>query len=109
MTFVLATRAKRVRDERVESQQQAHGEDADRHEERTADADCADRLRTNAADHQRVDDAHRHPAEFRHHDWHGQREHRTEFLTEIVKPGRSENWFQNRAKTLANERASEPT
>src|SRR5262245_9227426 len=89
MAFVHAACSKSVRDERVESQQEAHSEDADRHEERTADANRANRLGTNPPDHHRVDDTHRHPAEFSHHDWHSQRKHRTKFLAEVANPGGS--------------------
>ena len=60
------------------------------HEQRAAEADGADRLGPEPADHQRVDDPHRHPAELREDDRHGQREHRTELRTESAE--REHGW-----------------
>ncbi len=53
MTLVKPAGAERVRDQRVKAEQKAHRKDADRHEQRTADADRADRLWTNSPDHER--------------------------------------------------------
>ena len=49
-----------------------------------ADADRADRLGAERADHQRVDQPHRHPPELGEDDGHRQREHRAEFLAEVA-------------------------
>ena len=54
--------AVRLRNEGVESEQQAHSEYAEREEERAADADRADRLRAEPPHHGNVDELHRHPA-----------------------------------------------
>src|SRR4029079_16397059 len=89
MTLVDPPGSERMRDQRIEAEQQAHGKDADAHEERTADPDGADRFRADAADHQRIDKSHRHPAQLGHDHRHSQREHRTEFLTEISEAGKA--------------------
>ena len=64
VTLVDAPRAERLRHERVESEQQSHPEEADGGEHAAAEARRADGLRAERPDHQRVDDAHAHPADF---------------------------------------------
>ena len=90
MSIFEIARAVGVRDERVETEHQAGAEDGDDVIEDTAqtdgaDGDCAIRL---AADHHRVDDSHRHPAEFGQNDGRGQADHGTELLRRCsVKKG----------------------
>jgi hypothetical protein len=70
-----------LRHERVEAEQDPQAEDRQGHEETAADADGADGFRTEAADHERVDHAHEHPAEFGEHDRRGKAQHRAELRT----------------------------
>ena len=65
MAFLDPPCAERVRDERIEAEREAHREDDDPDEERAPDAGGANRFGTDSPDHQRVDDAHRHPAHLR--------------------------------------------
>jgi hypothetical protein len=73
-----------LRDKRVEAEQQPHREYTDAHEDRAADADSTDRLRSQWPHHERIDDPHRHPRKLREHDWHRQHEHRLELFAEVV-------------------------
>jgi len=82
MTLAELTRAVRLRDERVEAEQQPHREHTDRDEQHAAEADGTNRVRTKASDHQRIHDPHRHPSELRHHHGRGERQHRTEFAAD---------------------------
>jgi hypothetical protein len=91
MAFLQASCAVGLRHERVESEQQAHHEDHDRHEERAADPDRANRFRTEPTDHQRIDDAHGHPSELRQNDWNGEVDHRPEFLFEVAQGRKHED------------------
>ena len=108
VALVEAAGAERMRDQRVETEEQTHGEDAHAHEERTADADRADRFGADPADHQRIDQSHRHPAELRHHHRHRQGEHRPEFLTESRKPGRSANGGGAGWRSISRPRGAAP-
>jgi hypothetical protein len=85
MAVLETTGAERLRHQRIEAEQQAHRKDDDAHEQRAADTDGADGFRAQPSDHERVHHAHGHPSELRHHDWHGQGEHRPEFLSEVAE------------------------
>ena len=74
-TFVEAPRPERLGDEGVESEQQAHPEDGQGHEQAGSETDGADRGRAKGSDHEGVDHAHGHPAELRKDDRAGQAEH----------------------------------
>ena len=67
-----------LRHQRVEPEQQAHPEDGEGDVQRVADAGGADRRRSERRDHDRVDDAHAHPAELGQHDRHRQTQHRAQ-------------------------------
>ena len=84
MAFLEAAGAERVRHQRVEPQQQPHREHDDGREHRAADADGPDRLRAEPPDHQRVDDAHRHPTELGEDDRHREHEHRPELGAQVA-------------------------
>ena len=71
-----------LRHQRVEPEQQAHAEDREGDVDRVADAGGADRRRSERRDHDRVDDAHAHPAELGQHDGHRQTQHRAKFRPE---------------------------
>ena len=87
MTVVDAPRAVRLRDERIEPEQQAHREHGDREEQHAREANRADRGGAEGTDHQRVHDPHRHPADLGDHDRGGERQHRAEFVTQATRHG----------------------
>jgi len=70
-----------LRDDRVQSEQQADTGDGDQHEGRPPHADGADRFRVDAADHHHVDDAHGDPADLGHDHRHGDAEHRPDLVS----------------------------
>jgi molybdopterin molybdotransferase len=85
VALVFVARAVRLRHERVEPQQEAHGEDADAHEDRRPEADRADGFGADPPHHQRIHHPHRHPAQLRENDGERETEHRPEFLAELVE------------------------
>ena len=68
------TGAERLRHERVEAEKHAHAEDGGREEQDAAKPHGANGLRCEPADHERVDDAHEHPAELGDDDRPGERQ-----------------------------------
>ncbi len=83
MAVLQPSGAEGLRHERVETEQQAHGEDADAHEQRRSHAHRPDRLGTDPADHQGIDQPHRHPSELGEDDREREGEHRPELTAQI--------------------------
>ncbi len=67
-----------LRDDRVEAEQDAHAAGGQGEEQDAGEADAADGFRPERADHQRVDDAHRHPADLGEDDRPGEAPERPE-------------------------------
>ena len=70
--IVVAARAGRARDQRIEAEHQSHPEDHDRGEDAAAHARRPDRGRPEAAHHHSVHEAHAHPPDFGEHDGAGE-------------------------------------
>ena len=78
-----------LRDDRVQTEQDADAEERRSIVRGAGDADCADSLWTEPADHDGVDDAHGDPAELRQDDRNGQRKQRAQLMSQRRKIGRS--------------------
>jgi len=68
-----------LRDKRVESKEQADSEETRGVVNGVAEGDCADGFRAEAADHDVVDHALRHPAQFAQHHRDCEHKHRAQF------------------------------
>jgi hypothetical protein len=77
-----------VRDEGIEAGHEPEPEYGKRVEQRAADAGAADGEGAigKAADHDRIDHAHRHPAEFREREWKRDSHHGAD-IGEVCAPG----------------------
>ena len=68
--------------QRVHAQQHAGATNGDGEEEHAAERACADRGRAQAAGHDGIDKAHRHPAQLSEREGWGQAQHRPDVLAE---------------------------
>jgi len=68
-----------LRDERVETEEDAYAEERGRVIDGVAHADGADGFGAETAHHDGVHDRHGHPSKLRENDWDGEREQRTQF------------------------------
>ena len=75
---VVIAGAEGLRDDRVEAEQDPHAAGDQGEEQDAGEADAADGFRPERADHQRVDDAHRHPADLGQDDRPGEAPERPE-------------------------------
>src|SRR5580698_9715119 len=82
MAVVKAARAPGLRDEGVEAEQEADAEEGRRIVDSVAEADGADGVGPEAADHYEVDDGHGHPAQFGEDDGDGESQQSSEFFAE---------------------------
>ncbi len=83
MAVVEAAGAPGLRDEGIEAEEQADAEQRRRIVNGVAESDGADGVRTEAADHDEIDDGHGHPAEFGKDDGNGEGEEGAEFFAEV--------------------------
>jgi hypothetical protein len=72
-----------LRHDGVEAEQHAHAAGGQREEQDAGEADAGDRFRTERPDHQRVDDAHRHPADLGEDDRPGEAAQRLQFVSPV--------------------------
>ena len=84
MTLAQVAGAVGLRHEGVEPEQHAHAEDRGREIQDAAQADRADGFGREPADHQRVDDAHEHPAKLGHDDRPGQAQRRQQIAANRI-------------------------
>jgi len=77
-----APRAERLRDERVEAEQQAHREHRDGEEDHARETRRGDRVGPETPDHQRIDGAHRDPSDLGDDERCREREHRAQFASQ---------------------------
>ena len=85
MTIGEITSAERLRNHRVQAEQQADAEDRHGQVQRVSQADGPKRFRPETPDHHRVDDPHCHPAEFGENDRPGQSQGRPQFGQNVAR------------------------
>ena len=71
-------------DERIEAEHQPRAENHDRREHAAAHARCGNRCRPEPSDHDRVDEAHAHPADFSEDNGAGETEEGTELCEHVT-------------------------
>ena len=84
MAIVVVATAEGLGNERIESQQKAYAEERGRVEDGVAKSDGADRDGTELADHDGVDDALGHPAEFAEDDGDSEASERGQFPLPLI-------------------------
>ena len=104
VAIVPVARAVRLRNQRIQSQQQAHAENGEGIKRAAPYPRRPNCRRPDTADHNGVDHAHRHPSKLRDHDGNGQMEHAAYFGAEAVSWGGSSGAHQNQDRIRKDER-----